>query len=55
MNARAPCQAPYQPVRHRPAHFGAIRPATTMVQVAALIDPRMKVEIEADALVPDGR
>ena len=31
--------------------FGAIRPATTMVQVAALIDPRMLVEIEADAIV----
>jgi enamine deaminase RidA (YjgF/YER057c/UK114 family) len=32
--------------------FGEIRPATTMVQVAALIDPRMLVEIEADAIVP---
>ncbi len=31
--------------------FGGIRPATTMVQVAALIDPRMLVEIEADAIV----
>jgi enamine deaminase RidA (YjgF/YER057c/UK114 family) len=31
--------------------FGAIRPATTMVQVAALIDPRCLVEIEADAIV----
>jgi enamine deaminase RidA (YjgF/YER057c/UK114 family) len=31
--------------------FGAIRPATTMVQVSALIDPRMLVEIEADAIV----
>ncbi len=31
--------------------FGEIRPATTMVQVAALIDPRMLVEIEADAIV----
>jgi enamine deaminase RidA (YjgF/YER057c/UK114 family) len=29
--------------------FGAIRPATAMVQVAALIDPDMLVEIEADA------
>ncbi|MPQ99243.1 RidA family protein [Modestobacter sp. I12A-02628] len=28
--------------------FRAIRPATTMVQVAALIDPAMLVEIEAD-------
>ena len=30
--------------------FGDIRPATTMVQVAALIDPAMVVEIEADAV-----
>jgi enamine deaminase RidA (YjgF/YER057c/UK114 family) len=31
--------------------FGDIRPATSMVQVAALIDPDMLVEIEADAFV----
>jgi enamine deaminase RidA (YjgF/YER057c/UK114 family) len=31
--------------------FGAIRPATTMVEVRALIDPDMLVEIEADAIV----
>ena len=31
--------------------FGAIRPATTMVEVRALIDPAMLVEIEADAVV----
>jgi enamine deaminase RidA (YjgF/YER057c/UK114 family) len=30
--------------------FGDIRPATSMVQVAALIDPEMLVEIEADAV-----
>lgn len=30
--------------------FGAVRPATSMVQVAALIDPAMLVEIEADAV-----
>ncbi len=30
--------------------FGDIRPATTMVEVAALIDPGMLVEIEADAV-----
>jgi enamine deaminase RidA (YjgF/YER057c/UK114 family) len=30
--------------------FGAIRPATSMVQVAALIDPAMLVEVEADAV-----
>jgi enamine deaminase RidA (YjgF/YER057c/UK114 family) len=33
--------------------FGNVRPATSMVQVAALIDPRMMVEIEAEALIPD--
>ena len=32
--------------------FGAIRPATAMVQVSRLIDPEMLVEIEADAVVP---
>jgi enamine deaminase RidA (YjgF/YER057c/UK114 family) len=32
--------------------FRDIRPATSMVQVAALIDPDMLVEIEADAYVP---
>jgi enamine deaminase RidA (YjgF/YER057c/UK114 family) len=31
--------------------FGAIRPATSMVQVARLIDPAMLVEIEAEAIV----
>jgi len=31
--------------------FGAIRPAATMVQVSALIDPAMLVEIEAEAIV----
>jgi enamine deaminase RidA (YjgF/YER057c/UK114 family) len=30
--------------------FSDIRPATSMVQVAALIDPEMLVEIEADAV-----
>ena len=30
--------------------FGDIRPATTMVEVSRLIDPRMLVEIEADAI-----
>lgn len=32
-------------------HFGAIRPATSMVEVSRLIDPAMLVEIEAEALV----
>ncbi len=31
--------------------FGDIRPATSMVEVSALIDPDMLVEIEADAFV----
>jgi enamine deaminase RidA (YjgF/YER057c/UK114 family) len=31
--------------------FGQIRPSATMVVVAALLDPRWKVEIEADALI----
>jgi enamine deaminase RidA (YjgF/YER057c/UK114 family) len=31
--------------------FGAIRPATSMVEVAKLIDPDMLVEIEADAYI----
>lgn len=31
--------------------FGAIRPATSMVEVSRLIAPEMLVEIEADAIV----
>ena len=31
--------------------FGEIRPATSMVQVAALISPEILVEIEADAVI----
>jgi enamine deaminase RidA (YjgF/YER057c/UK114 family) len=31
--------------------FGAIRPATSMVEVSRLIDPDMLVEIEADAVI----
>ena len=34
--------------------FGQIRPAATMVVVAALLDPRWKVEIEVDALIGSG-
>ena len=30
--------------------FGGVRPAATMVVVAALLDPRWKVEIEAEAI-----
>ena len=32
--------------------FGAVRPATTMVEVSRLIAPEMLVEIEAEAVVP---
>ena len=32
--------------------FGTIRPAATMVGVAALIDPQHLVEIEAEAILP---
>jgi reactive intermediate/imine deaminase len=32
-------------------YFRDIRPATTMVEVSKLIDPRMLVEIEADAVI----
>jgi enamine deaminase RidA (YjgF/YER057c/UK114 family) len=31
--------------------FGSIRPASTMVEVQALVDPAMLVEIEADAVL----
>ncbi len=31
--------------------FGRIRPAATMVVVAALLDPRWKVEVEAEAVI----
>jgi enamine deaminase RidA (YjgF/YER057c/UK114 family) len=33
--------------------FGAIRPTTAMYQISALIDPRMMVEIEAEAIITD--
>jgi enamine deaminase RidA (YjgF/YER057c/UK114 family) len=33
------------------AAFGEVRPAATMVVVAGLLDPRWRVEIEAEALV----
>lgn len=34
--------------------FGTIRPAATLIQVAALIDPRLLVEIEAEACLSHG-
>jgi enamine deaminase RidA (YjgF/YER057c/UK114 family) len=33
--------------------FGDIRPATSMVQVAALIRPDLLVEVEAEAIIDD--
>ncbi|NIP76235.1 MAG: RidA family protein [Xanthomonadales bacterium] len=37
----------------RQAYFGDHRPASTLVEVSALVDPRLKVEIEAVAYVGD--
>lgn len=34
--------------------FAEIRPATSMIEVVALIDPAYLIEIEADAIVQDG-
>jgi enamine deaminase RidA (YjgF/YER057c/UK114 family) len=34
--------------------FGTVRPAATMVVVAALLDDRWKIEIEAEALIQPG-
>jgi enamine deaminase RidA (YjgF/YER057c/UK114 family) len=34
-------------------YFGAIRPASAMVEVSGLVDPEMLVEIEVDAYVTD--
>ena len=34
-------------------YFGAIRPATSMVEISKLISPEMLVEIEAEAIVGD--
>jgi len=35
----------------RIAYFGEHRPASTLVEVSALVDPRLKVEIEAYAYI----
>jgi len=40
-------RASINPIRQ--AYFGEHRPASTLVEVSALVDPRMKVEIEAVA------
>lgn len=34
--------------------FASIRPASTMVEITRLIDPALVVEIEADAILPEG-
>jgi enamine deaminase RidA (YjgF/YER057c/UK114 family) len=33
--------------------FGTVRPAATMVVVAALLNPAWRIEIEFDAVIPD--
>ncbi len=42
-------RARINPVRQ--AYFGEHRPASTLVQVAALVAPELKVEIEAEAVL----
>jgi 2-iminobutanoate/2-iminopropanoate deaminase len=42
-------RAKINPIRQR--YFGAHRPASTLVEVAALVLPELKVEIEAQAVV----
>jgi hypothetical protein len=37
----------------RIAYFGEHRPASTLVEVSALVDPRVTVEIECQAVIPD--
>ncbi len=37
--------------REHASVFGAARPAATMVVVAGLLDPRWKVEVEAEAII----
>ena len=37
------------------AAFGSVMPATSMIEVSALVDPRMLIEVEADAYRPGGR
>jgi 2-iminobutanoate/2-iminopropanoate deaminase len=44
-------RARINPVRQ--AYFGEHRPASTLVEVSALVAPEMKVEIEAEAVLDD--
>ena len=34
--------------------FGSVRPASTMIVVSGLLDPRWRIEVELDAVIPDG-
>ncbi len=43
-------RARINPIRQR--YFGAHRPASTLVEVSALVLPALKVEIEAQAVLP---
>jgi len=43
-------RAKINPIRE--AYFGDHRPASTLVEVSALIKPGLKVEIEAEAVIP---
>ncbi len=43
-------RAKINPIRQR--YFGAHRPASTLVEVSALVAPELKVEIEAQAVLP---
>jgi enamine deaminase RidA (YjgF/YER057c/UK114 family) len=42
-------------IRAHRERLGAVRPAATLVRVAALIEPEMLVEIEADAVLDERR
>ncbi|HLI04739.1 MAG TPA: Rid family hydrolase [Terracidiphilus sp.] len=35
--------------------FGAVRPAATMVVVATLLNPAWRIEMEMDAVIPEGQ
>jgi enamine deaminase RidA (YjgF/YER057c/UK114 family) len=43
-------RAKINPTRQR--YFGAHRPASTLIEVSALVAPELKVEIEAQAVLP---
>jgi enamine deaminase RidA (YjgF/YER057c/UK114 family) len=37
----------------RVSYFGDNRPVSTLVEISALVDPRLKVEIECQAFIAD--